>query len=251
VLHARSHQPAHSAVIVLLATSAWLSCIAVADADPRASVVRVYDTGNGSSAGRTAAIRTASAILNEAGVPIEWRDCTRSGSQPDCQHPRRGDLIVRIMPTAKPGTVSSGSSLLLRTRRGEEHLQLGIAVLNPVTLAGQMATVFQEPVQRIASRSGVDPAELLGRTMAHEIGHLLLRTKSHSATGLMREVWSLEELTSNRGDDWRFAPGDRRQLQQQKWGRESFFEDTPGHGAMAQAFRPARQDAERGSVLEK
>jgi hypothetical protein len=31
----------------------------------------------------------------------------------------------------------------------------------------------------------------------------------------MREIWSLEELTSNRRDDWQFAPADRRRLQQQ------------------------------------
>jgi len=261
VSHALSHKPACTAVIVLLATSSWLFCSAIVSADARAPVVRVYDTTSGTTEILGEAITTAAAVVRDAGIPVEWRDCTRSGSQPGCQNPRLGDFIVRIVPAAKPSTVPIRRSLQLRTVQGEEHFQLGVAVLDPVTLTGQMATVFQEPVQRLASRTGVDPAKLLGRAIAHEIGHLLLRTKSHSATGLMREVWSLEELTSTDDDDWRFAAGDRRRLQQQfasnavsdpaKWGRESFFEDTPGHGAKAEAFSSARQNAGRGSVLEK
>jgi hypothetical protein len=263
VSHALSHQPACTAAIVLL-TSSWLFCSTVLSADARVPVVRLYDTTSGTGEIRGKALSTAAAVVRDAGIPVEWRDCTRAGSQPGCQQPRLGDFIVRIVPAANPGTVPVRHSLQLRTVRSEEQLQLGVAVLDPVTLTGQMATVFQEPVQRLASRTGVDPATLLGRAIAHEIGHLLLRTTSHSATGLMREVWSLEELTSNDDDDWRFAAGDRRRLQEQfalnaspdpplplradarsseplrdaKWGR-------------AAAFRPARQNAGRGSVLEK
>src|SRR5688572_27294161 len=210
--YAGSHKPACTAVIILLATSSWLFNGAIAGADPVAPMVRVYDTASGSDTTRTAAIRAAAAIVHEAGVPVEWRDCTRAARQPDCRTPRRGDFIVRIMPAARTAASGSGS-LQLRSIRGEAALQLGLATLDPVTLSGQMATVFQEPVRRIAHRARIDPAELLGRTIAHEIGHLLLRTPGHSPTGLMREIWTLEELTSNRGDDWRFAPGDRRQLQ--------------------------------------
>jgi len=211
--YAGVHKPACTAGIVLIATCWWLFG-AVVGADARAAVVRVYDTANGDSASRTTAIRTAAAIVHGAGIPVEWRDCTGAGNHPDCQHPRRVDLIVRIMPTAKGAAGAAANSLQLRAAPGEKQLQLGVATLNPMTLAGQMATVFQQPVQRIAGRAGIEPTELLGRTIAHEIGHLLLRTRSHSATGLMREIWSLEELTSNRPDDWQFAPGDRLRLQQ-------------------------------------
>jgi hypothetical protein len=76
-----------------------------------------------------------------------------------------------------------------------------------------MATIFHEQVRSVARRSGVDNAELLGRALAHEIGHLLLRARAHSPSGLMRGVWSLEELTQNRREDWLFAPADRKRLQ--------------------------------------
>jgi hypothetical protein len=174
----------------------------------------VYDIANGDSLARATSILSATAILRDAGIPIAWYDCTLAGGQPECQRPGRGDLIIRIMPTAPRRAGAAANSLLLRAAPGEEQSQLGVAMINPVTLTGQLATVFQQPVQRIANRAGVAPAELLGRTIAHEIGHLLLRTRSHSSTGLMREIWTLEELTANRRDDWHFAPGDRRRLQQ-------------------------------------
>ena len=92
------------------------------------------------------------------------------------------------------------------------RLPLGVAVIDPVTLSGEMATIFHEQVRTVARRSGVDDAELLGRAVAHEIGHLLLRCAQHSRTGLMRGAWSIEELTRNRREDWVFAPADRQRL---------------------------------------
>ena len=213
--YAGSHKSATTAVVLLFATCSWLFVSAAVSADSHALVVRVYDTANGDNLSRTTAIRTAAAILRDAGLSIEWRDCTGAGSQPDCQNPQRGDLIVRIVPTPPRRTSAAANSLLLRAAPGEEQSQLGVAVLDPVTLTGQLATVFQQPVLRMANRAGIAPAELLGRTIAHETGHLLLRSRSHSSTGLMRENWTLEELTSNRRDDWRFAPGDRLRLQHQ------------------------------------
>jgi hypothetical protein len=40
----------------------------------------------------------------------------------------------------------------------------------------------------------VDPAIILGHVAAHEIGHLLLGTNSHSPGGIMRAHWRMEEL---------------------------------------------------------
>jgi hypothetical protein len=75
-----------------------------------------------------------------------------------------------------------------------------------------MATIFHEQVRTVARRSGVDDATLLGRAVAHEVGHLLLRAREHSATGIMRGAWSIEELTTERPDDWQFAPTDRDRI---------------------------------------
>ena len=209
-----SQNLACTAATVLLALSVVVASPGIAAADNARRVIRVYDTTSGASDIRSAAIRTAAAIVADAGISVEWRDCTHDSTADRCQDTRRRhDLIVRIMPAAAPGTVFRGSSLQLQTEPGEVNLQLGVAVINPVTLTGEMATVFHEQVRSVARRSGVNDAELLGRALAHEIGHLLLRARAHSRTGLMRGVWSIEELTLNRREDWVFAPSDRERLQ--------------------------------------
>src|SRR5262245_9348487 len=69
-------------------------------AETRRVVVRVYETRIGDVALRTAAIQTASSIIERAGVLIEWYDCTDNGRRPVCQDARRsGNFIARIMPT--------------------------------------------------------------------------------------------------------------------------------------------------------
>jgi hypothetical protein len=183
-------------------------------ADERRVVVRVYDVGSLAPAVRAAAIRTASAIVEQADVPVEWHDCTTDGRRPECRNTRRiGNLIVRILPAFVPGSAARGSALAAGANAGEPGLRLGLAVIDPDTRIGEMATLFHEQVLTVADRSGVDYSELLGRALAHEIGHLLLGVTGHSATGLMRAVWTDTELTSNRSEDWLFAPADRQRLQ--------------------------------------
>lgn len=200
------------------ATAALLAASLVSvDVDARedrsALIIRVYDTTDTATDVRSEAIRTAAGIIEEAGILVEWRDCTSASTESPCQDVRPGrDLIVRIMPEVTPSASFKGSALQLRTLPGRS-LQLGVAVINPVTLAGEMATIFHEQVRAVARRSGVEDATLLGRAVAHEVGHLLLRAREHSATGIMRGAWSLEELTTDRTEDWQFAPTDRERIQ--------------------------------------
>ena len=75
-----------------------------------------------------------------------------------------------------------------------------------VTVVGEatFATVFIDRVRAVARGAGVSERQLLGRAIAHEIGHLLLNTNTHAATGLMRATWSVAELRRHRDDDWQF-----------------------------------------------
>ena len=217
IVYGRPESCAMTRIFACTATAALLAASLVSvDVDARedsfALVVRVYDTTDTASNVRSEAIRTAAEIVEEAGIQVEWRDCTSSSTESFCQDVRSGrDLIVRIMPEVTPSASFRGSALQLRTLP-DRSLQLGVAVINPVTLSGEMATIFQEQVRAVARRSGVNDATLLGRAVAHEVGHLLLRAREHSATGIMRGAWSLEELTTDRREDWQFAPTDRERL---------------------------------------
>ena len=49
-------------------------------------------------------------------------------------------------------------------------------------------------IDALARQAGVDPGMLLGRAVAHEIGHLILGTTKHAKSGLMRATWKTDEL---------------------------------------------------------
>ena len=82
-------------------------------------------------------------------------------------------------------------------RRDDRHDRAGIGVL---------ATIYFDRVMWLAHEAGTDSRVLLGRAIAHELGHLLLATTTHGPVGLMRAHWS-----QGRHDDVR--RGDRRDPQ--------------------------------------
>lgn len=184
-----------------------------AAAEERA-VVRIYDTAPDSTVLRAAAIGVAAAIVEHGGVAVDWRDCTDRGAQPECQDARGPrNFIVRLMPTFVGGTRGPRIAIETRKNTGASESELGFAVIDPRTLAGTIATVFHDRVLMVARRAGVERSQLLGRALAHEVGHLLLESTGHSRTGLMRPVWTDGELTQNLPHDWLFADTDRMRLQ--------------------------------------
>ena len=212
---------ARAAIVVrvstaIIVTFAMLSlAVITGQAETWRVVVRVYDTGIGDVALRTAAIRTASSIVELAGVSVEWYDCSDNGRRPVCQDARRsGNFIARIMPTLTPGAPLRKLSVAALGTQGDAEPLLGFAVVDPDTHAGTMATVFHDQVETVARRTGVARSELLGRALAHEVGHLLLGVRGHSRTGIMRAVWTDDELTRDRAEDWVFTSADRQRLQQ-------------------------------------
>jgi len=85
---------------------------------------------------------------------------------------------------------------------------LGNALMRRRTGAAVLATVYAAQVQELAHAAGTDAAVLLGRVVAHEIGHLLMRTTRHARHGLMRPQWTRDEVRLNRAADWAFTSED-------------------------------------------
>jgi hypothetical protein len=81
---------------------------------------------------------------------------------------------------------------------------LGFAFVDGDTGGGCLATVFADRVLAMAQGAKVGVAELLGRTLAHEIGHLLLGTNHHAQHGLMRARWSATDLRRAGAAQWQF-----------------------------------------------
>ena len=150
-------------------------------------VVRVYDnTGLPNEIRRTSLTRAAE-IFARAEVEIGWVHCpARCG-----RAPTPDQLILRM--TRSPATAVGVST----------------SVMDPVLQAGRLATVYVDQVDAMARRSNTDRVAILSRAIAHEIGHLLLGTTEHTRSGLMRGIWTAEELRRNQVEDWQFSPFQR------------------------------------------
>ena len=167
-------------------------------------VVRVYDNTGAAPDARRTALKIAGSIVSSASVEVVWRTCAGTSSQDSSLDSRHvdpcgsplavGELALRI--------VSSGDVV------GDDRMTrpLGEALIDKRARAGVLATVYVDRVDWMAAQTGADRHELLGRAIAHELGHLLMATSAHAATGLMRPVWSLSEVRRQQTRDWSFAP---------------------------------------------
>ena len=145
-----------------------------------------------------AAQTLAARILVAAGVRVLWLQCWSDGwdgtpSPAECEHPLSATELILHIVRAVDATSSN------------DPQPLGSALIDRQAGAGTVAMVYANRVARLALDARADGDALLGRVIAHEIGHLLMGTNQHAAGGLMRGFWSLAELRQNRRRDWMFS----------------------------------------------
>lgn len=141
-------------------------------------------------------------IFKTAGLSLQWIECRVPGNVSGAQcteplRPRR-DLMLRLVDRAPaPGEriVALGESMLDREQRG-----------------GVLMTVDLYPVRAIAAGTATTFTTLLGRAIAHEVGHLLLGSAEHSRLGLMRALWSHDEVRGLRPAHWGFSKREAARL---------------------------------------
>ena len=166
--------------------------------------VRVYDNADVSKAAMRSALDVAAHTLRQADLEVTWLTCSASSGGRCTVSLGRGDLMVRLMRSPNDA-------------RGDDGQSLGTAFVDPATGMGVLATIFVDRVERLARRSDGDVGMLLGRAMAHEIGHLLIGRTSHAAAGLMRPRWTSAEITRNATADWGFSGPDLRQIRSRRF----------------------------------
>ena len=168
---------------------------------PTTLTVRLYNTAAIPSDQLANARRAADAILRETGINVAFRPCGQlAGGTDSCDEPlKRSEVVVRIIdaPTFNP------------TLHPEAY---GVTYIVRDTNRGWLASVFADRIGVAAQRVSVDAGTLLGRVMAHEIGHLLLGIDYHGAAGVMRADWP-DELLNRKGNDWRFSMVEAERMQ--------------------------------------
>src|SRR5207248_1226266 len=143
--------------------------------------VRVHDYARVSHGTLTRAEREAARIFREAGVETQWREC-----------PLTGEGFQKYPACPQDLGVTGFDLSILPGFTPVRELSLDAEGWTPMTKEGERdsgADVFYDRIKERALASGVSVFQILGHVMAHELGHLLLRTSHHSAIGIMRARW--------------------------------------------------------------
>ena len=162
-------------------------------------VVRVYDNVGVASGDMVSALAVAHAILKNVGIEVTWQ-AGRVG-----QAGLVGQVGQVMQNGLDDGDRVATSELIVRivaAPAGSHPDSLGFSFVDTGTGSGTLATIFLDRVHDLSARAGADSGPLLGRAMAHEIGHLLLGTTHHADRGLMRGVWSTIDLQKDQPLDW-------------------------------------------------
>jgi hypothetical protein len=160
-------------------------------------VVRIYGVSTPHAAEMLTAERVAGTILRDAGVQVRWKECRPERQAEDgCDRPLLdNEVALRLVEAEAP-----------------EHGAMGVSVIDPLTRRGSLATLYLPTIRSLSTASRFDFGVLLGRTAAHEIGHLLFGTSAHHSQGLMRPHWSPSLLQHDGGRLWTFSRGEAEEL---------------------------------------
>jgi len=146
---------------------------------PRRLQVSLFNDAGVDSATLAKAQSRASAIFSHSGIEVEWMVC--EPADPNDFRPHRTacsaldyplHLSVRIRP--RGATVTADT--------------FGQAFVN-LEGKGLYSNVYYQNLTRSSRHPDLTDADMLGCVIAHELGHLLLGTNSHSASGLMQPRW--------------------------------------------------------------
>jgi len=160
---------------------------------PRTVAVRVYEADPVSAQVMRSAHAIAATIFHETGINVGWVSCSMQ------------DRPVRSERCDVPLSESIDVAMRLIASEPSQGIDgvLGRAHLDGPRHHGVLASIYTDRIIATATRLGLDPATLLGRVMAHEIGHLL--GWRHSLTGLMRPHWTAGDLRRPNPSDFVFA----------------------------------------------
>ena len=181
--------------------------------NPQAAVtVRTYDYANVPGGELAAARLEVGAIFRRASIAVRWIDCRVPGRVDgalctEALVPGR-DLMLRLVDRTPSNAGEAG-----------RIAALGESMVDREERGGVLMTVDVFPVRAVAARASAGMPVLLGRAIAHEIGHLLLGSAEHARLGLLRAFWSYDELRGAKPANWGFSSRERAQMRQTLRGR--------------------------------
>jgi hypothetical protein len=164
--------------------------------------ISVYDYANVPPELLGAAEEDARRIFRQAGVDTVWATCFPKPERvlADCYTVDATHLMMKILPRA------------ISAQARDRNDVLGTALVDEKRV-GYYSYVFYDSVRRVAEERKLGHA-LLGDVLAHEIGHLLLGSNSHSVSGIMSAHWYGGELRRISEGAMLFTPSQSRTLRE-------------------------------------
>ena len=165
------------------------------DQPPRL-LVSVFNDARVDSATLAEGEARASAVFSEAGIEVDWLVCGPvdpadfSPSHSACSALAwPSHLSVRIRPQAVSVSADTFGQAFVDTS-GQ----------------GVYSSIYFQNLSLSAHHPQLSNAEMLGYVLAHELGHLLLGTNSHSHTGIMQARWDSSTLYAAARSSLFFTP---------------------------------------------
>jgi len=162
--------------------------------------VRVYDAAQVKPHVLALAKTEAARIFKAGGINVTWDLPTVEAAED-----RGLDMSVR------PTITDSRHYVVVRIARDTAATvfpgALGFAL--PFAGTGAHATIFYDRIETVRWVFNTDEYIILGDAMAHEIGHVLLRSSKHAVAGMMQAHWDEASWRLASAGQLSFLPAER------------------------------------------
>jgi hypothetical protein len=135
----------------------------------------------------------------------------------------RRDIAIRIRRAAPSSTRAS---------------VLGVA--QPFASRGLNVQIYYDRIVAVAAGQELTNADVLAHAIAHEMGHVLLRSTAHRVSGLMSGVWRAREYGRIATGNMFFAPDESMKMRLALDGEDGCSRTAPGGTSLSVLQLPAR-----------
>jgi hypothetical protein len=162
-------------------------------------MILVFDNDRLTEPAIAEAERQMTAIFRRAGISVAWRNCSlpSEGSEKACHQ--------------IPGPTQFVVTIVARSMQPVQDV-FGVAFLDEKG-TGKYADIFFDRIVSLRRTGGADQARLLGAVAAHEVGHMLLGSHSHSPWGIMSRHWEADHLNRLDRGGLSFTPEQATRMQ--------------------------------------
>jgi hypothetical protein len=199
------------------AISALLNvCFAHADPNPQLEdqqvIVRLYNLADVPARMLDQATRHAALVLATAGVMAVWQQ-----GAIDAKEARTLDLSSRQAQKTQNSGFWKHLVLIVVGNVPAGYLPGALGRAFPESQIGINAMIFYHRVERLKQTEEMDLTTVLGLAMAHEIGHVLLRSSAHSQGGIMKSPWTKTDLQHAAARLSKFTASEREAIRLCPW----------------------------------